>query len=319
MSWFKETISLKKTFLAKLVAKPLSELADKCSHSWPDPAWLDHCLTEGLPQLPSSSLVYALDAEGIQLSANIGAAGIDARLRGQNLTKRPYLQGTLPYQGFMLSNAYVSQCSQEPCISAVHSIRKGPDLLGFVIADFELKALDFADMDAASEEKWGQYKGDPAIRTTLFSQQRSQSLMDDHIDQILALVEKMLTRHGVFHAKLHFSGARATFWEHKNPYVYRLHSMDQLLDPDLLMIYPHSPYPNNAIMNSQQVSAVLNYMKELRFADDIIYLRSGSINLVNSMIGLNFSCDGSHYMTAEEFLNKDLSFWFGTPQQFASS
>jgi hypothetical protein len=30
------------------------------------------------------------------------------------------------------------------------------------------------------------------------------------------------------------------------------------------------------------------------------------------MVGLNFSCDGSHYMPWDEFLEKSLGFWLGT-------
>jgi hypothetical protein len=33
---------------------------------------------------------------------------------------------------------------------------------------------------------------------------------------------------------------------------------------------------------------------------------------MNGMVGLTFSCDGSHYMSADEFLEKNLSFWVGT-------
>jgi hypothetical protein len=50
----------------------------------------------------------------------------------------------------------------------------------------------------------------------------------------------------------------------------------------------------------------------LRFADETIYLRSASINIMNGMLGLTFSCDGSHYMPISEFLDRNLSFWLGT-------
>ncbi len=50
-------------------------------------------------------------------------------------------------------------------------------------------------------------------------------------------------------------------------------------------------------------------MKKLRMADETIYLRSSSINIFNGLISLTFSCDGSHYMSYHEFLDKDLSFW----------
>jgi hypothetical protein len=56
---------------------------------------------------------------------------------------------------------------------------------------------------------------------------------------------------------------------------------------------------------------VLQEFKALRFADETIYLRSASINIMNGMLGLTFSCDGSHYMPVEEFIEKNLGFWVG--------
>jgi hypothetical protein len=32
------------------------------------------------------------------------------------------------------------------------------------------------------------------------------------------------------------------------------------------------------------------------------------------MVGLTFSCDGSHYMPVDEFIEKDEAFWFGKNQ-----
>ena len=72
------------------------------------------------------------------------------------------------------------------------------------------------------------------------------------------------------------------------------------------------PYPPEAKSSCDQVRKVLKEFKALRFADETIYLRSGSINIMNGMLGLTFSCDGSHYMPIDEFLEKDLSFWLGS-------
>jgi hypothetical protein len=57
---------------------------------------------------------------------------------------------------------------------------------------------------------------------------------------------------------------------------------------------------------------ILKGMRELRLADDVIYLRSASINIFNGMISLTFSCDGSHYMRYDEFLEKNMAFWLGS-------
>jgi hypothetical protein len=49
----------------------------------------------------------------------------------------------------------------------------------------------------------------------------------------------------------------------------------------------------------------------LRNADETVYLRSASLNIVNGMVGLTFSCDGSHYLHYTDFLAMDRDFWFG--------
>ena len=67
-----------------------------------------------------------------------------------------------------------------------------------------------------------------------------------------------------------------------------------------------------AKVSPAEIRKTLEEFKALRFADETIYLRSGSLNIMNGMIGLTFSCDGSHYMSVQEFLEKDLSFWIGT-------
>ncbi len=46
--------------------------------------------------------------------------------------------------------------------------------------------------------------------------------------------------------------------------------------------------------------------------DETIYLRAGSLNIFNGMVGLNYSCDGSHYMPWGQLLEKSLGFWIGT-------
>ena len=66
-----------------------------------------------------------------------------------------------------------------------------------------------------------------------------------------------------------------------------------------------------ATISPGQVKACFEQFKRLRFGDETIYLRSSSINIINGMVGLTFSCDGSHYMPIKEFLDKEESFWLG--------
>jgi hypothetical protein len=157
-----------------------------------------------------------------------------------------------------------------------------------------------------------QMRGDPSIRAGLFLQERTHSLMDEHMDEVLALLGELITVHGVFHAKLHFSSSRATLWVMDDPYRYRLHSIADLTDPDLCLAYPRRAYPADAAIPAEAIPRVLRTFKDLRFLDETIYLRSATINIFNGLVGLTFSCDGSHYMPWDEFLDKNVGFWLGT-------
>jgi hypothetical protein len=64
----------------------------------------------------------------------------------------------------------------------------------------------------------------------------------------------------------------------------------------------------SAVPGSNPNNTILEQFQLLRFMDENIYLRSGSLNIFNGMVGLNFSCDGSHYMSYREFLEKDIQF-----------
>ena len=67
-------------------------------------------------------------------------------------------------------------------------------------------------------------------------------------------------------------------------------------------IYRRQPYTNEALVPSLEIPKVLAEFKRLRALDNHIYLRAGSLNVVNGLVGLNFSCDGSHYLNYAEFL-----------------
>jgi hypothetical protein len=145
----------------------------------------------------------------------------------------------------------------------------------------------------------------------VFEQCRVQSRLDEQIDLILPVVEELVTENGVFHLKLHFSSSRATIWTLDDPYRYQVIEFDDLVDPDICLAFPHCAYPAEALVPPQSIRPIFQTFKHLRFADRTIYLRAGSVNIFNGIVGLNFSCDGSHYIPFEQFLAKDSDFWEG--------
>jgi hypothetical protein len=145
----------------------------------------------------------------------------------------------------------------------------------------------------------------------VFQQHRVDSLMDNNLQTACAIIEELITDRGMFQGVIQFSSSRATIWFVDDPFRYRILDSDALSDPDICMLYPACPYPEDALIPAERVCSILRGMCKLRLADETLYLRSSSINIFNGMISLTFSCDGTHYMSSEEFLQKDTSFWTG--------
>ncbi|MDH5633960.1 MAG: PDC sensor domain-containing protein [Gammaproteobacteria bacterium] len=314
MASIQQTILAKKQALAEKVKAPLNALSVECADNWGNADSIDQVLASAIHNIPNCHLLYAWNVDGIEMSSMVQADAIDPSWRGRDLSERPYLKNNLPFMGIMISSVYMSEYTHIQCITALQAVRKHDELLGFIAADFAVNDLIKDSTLTTMDGQWQQFRGDPAVRGTVFLQTRTNSLMDQHIDEALDLVYGLMVEHGVFHAKIHFSSGRCSFWMLEDPYSYRIHTIDELINPELCLAYPLHSYPDNARVTPEQIRQVFEGFRELRFADDTIYLRSSSINIMNGMLGLTFSCDGSHYMPVDEFLDKDLAFWTGARQ-----
>lgn len=307
-----ESIIQQREALRVMLRGPLQQTAERCSYAWPDRAALDATLTEAFKTIPACKFLYALNTDGVQISSNVSRAGLMPDDFGRDRSQRPYMREKVPTDGFVLSQAYISQRSQRPSLTAIQLVR-GTDwrVLGFVGADFDLRDLPITRKLYEEPTQWRQLKGDPAIRGTVFHQTRVDSVMDSNIDTVLSVVAELMTEHGVHHVMLHFSSSRAVIWLTADPLRYRLLDIDALTDPDMCLPFPRRPYPADALVRKEQVRPVLENLKRLRLMDDMFYLRTGTLNLFNGVVGLTFSCDGSHYVPVDEFLDKGQEFWVG--------
>jgi hypothetical protein len=312
----KESIHRQRDILKGWLSASLTQIAEDCKQRWPDRQALEARLLEGLAELPYCKYLYLLDERAHQITSNVSRAGLLESQYGRDRSARPYLASALAGEPFSLSDAYISRNARRPSLTAVQIIHADDGrLLGYLGADFDLRELPATQALYRQPGEWMQLKGDPAIRSGLFHQARVTSPMDEHIDEVLDLLAELITVNGIFHAKLHFSSSRATLWTVDDPYRFRIHGIDELTDPDLCLAYPRRDYPVDADIPADAVARILRAFRGLRFMDETIYLRSGMLNIFNGMIGLTFSCDGSHYMPWGEFLEKSLGFWLGTPDE----
>lgn len=314
----KARIDRQRDLLTEELEAVIKSTAMVCAIAWADQDQLDIALKAALPHIEGCKLLYAVDCNGEQYSSNVSAGGIDEAVRGDDLSHRPYIGAMTQDKKFLLSDVYLSRTDFHTCITALRQVRDHNDnILGCVAADFDICDLPEPQSKPGSEIvsfhcapiNWRQIKGDPAIRQNLFLQQRVTSAMDDSMAMVNGILSELILHHGIFHVKLHYSSSRATLWLYDDPHRYRLHVLDEIIDPSVCLAYPKRRYPHDAEVIPGEVMRVLEAFTGLRLADETVYLRSASLNIINGMVGLNFSCDGSHYMPVEEFLDKPVSFW----------
>ena len=154
-------------------------------------------------------------------------------------------------------------------------------------------------------EHWLQIRGDPSVRAFLFQQQRVESVFDQHLDHVLEVMRLLLTAKGVFHVKAHFSSSQLTCWFYGDPYNYRVYVREEVVDPAFVDALPGRSFEaHGPQIGSDEIVPILAEFKRLRLTDEQVYLRNASINRINGMIGMTFSCDGSHYIDVRDFFRR---------------
>ena len=308
--------------LVKELAVLMAPVAHRCGFLWYNRSELDVMLAQAIMDIPGCQLIYAFDTKAQRVSCNVSRHGKDRQSAGDDLSERPFISFVMPQQ-LSLSDVYVSRVSNRSCVTAIHIVHDDSGThCGYLAADFSLSELPLTALDNQPEAGWRQIRGDPAIRGGLFQQTRIDSPMDRHIDDTHSILTELMCVRGVFHAKVHYSSSRATLWLYKDPYRYRVHVLHEILDPTICLIFKTDLYPPEAIVSAEDIPAIYKRFRDLRMADDTIYLRSASLNIINNLVSLTFSCDGTYYMTADDFLSRPESFWFGeatTPVGTASS
>jgi hypothetical protein len=309
-SW-KDSVYRQREELARMLREPLALLAVKCIAAWDDRDRLNEVLLEGFSSIPYCTYLYVVDTHGVQISDHINPAGIIPGHYHLDRSERPYMKETMPSWGFLLSDAYVNPEEHRPSLTALQVLVSDAGTLGSLGADFDLRSLPVTSALYQEPGSWRQVKGDPAIRSNLFQQTRTESPMDRNIENAQSILEELMTERGVFQCQIHYSSSQATIWTVDDPLRYRILDQEVLQDPDICLLYPSRPYPADAVIPRKEIATILDGMRSLRTVDTTIYLRTASINIYNGMLSLTFSCDGSHYMRYDEFLARGPAFWTG--------
>jgi len=311
---FKETVSSKKKFLSSLIKAPMTQIEHQSALLWPDRKELTEYLSDSLCRLPHCQLLYAINPDGTQYTGNITRYGTDDSWQNQDLSERPYMSANLPYRGMILSAAYLSQRSMQPCMTVLQAINIRGQLLGFIAADFHLKDLPIMNTSTLQRMHSQNSRHHPMSGVNTKHGRADNSVSDSNIDYLIYALSTMMQEHGIFHCQIHFNSDCCYLWSEDDPHQYTIHNIKQVMSSDVLTTYSAREYHSRNTLAIEKIPLVFAQFKAIRQADDRIYLRSGSLNLVNGLVGLSFSCDGSHSLTVDEFLNRDLGYWLNQNQ-----
>lgn len=286
---------------------------------------LDTLLMEVFSTVPYAKYLYVMNRHGEQVSSSMSRDGLAVGHFRRDRSDRPYMREALSVAGFLdrnheihyqqwpyiednvqavdflLCEAYISQNALRPSMTAVYFLR---DLqgnhIGFLGADFALRELP--PIEGMYEETRRSRHFSP---TDQREPTRQPSRLDREIYTVISVLEELITCHGVYHVKIHFSSSQTVVWQMDDPYRYRILGIADLLDPDSCLAYPGHLYPENALIRPGDIRLILERMEALRQSDNPIYLRSCSLNIFNGMVGTSFSSDGSHYIPHEDFLKTE--------------
>jgi hypothetical protein len=150
--------------------------------------------------------------------------------------------------------------------------------------------------------RWLQIKGDPSIRAQLFNQSRVESIFDGAIDQVHDIVRTLLARKGVFHTKIHYSSSQLTCWFARDPFCYEKFVREEVLADGFLQRFPDADHAGQRPeIDEEHLVRLLAEFRRLRLSDETLYLRNAAVNLINGMINMSFSCDGTQYIDHRSF------------------
>lgn len=159
-----DIVTRQRKALNETIGLALRPFSQQLSPIMRDRSALEAKLESLKPTLEHYRYIYVLNANGVQITANLSREGRDEDQLGRNRSQRPYMQGMFDGQDFKLSESYISRNKRQPRLTAIHTIRGNVDeLMGFVGVDYDLSSLPSKGLLFKGSREWKQIKGISSI------------------------------------------------------------------------------------------------------------------------------------------------------------
>ncbi|WP_428086843.1 hypothetical protein [Candidatus Thioglobus sp.] len=180
-------------------------------------------------------------------------------------------------------------------------------------------------------------KGDPSLKESVYNRERTQSIVDDNIDELMDVVLSLLLFTGIFRIVIGLNNGEIKTSSVFDPFNVEIHLAEdllvkeyvsshfgmidldekealikryyQMLENDPAFNYLSDEWQKTAhqrnknmkrLADEEELRYIVEHIPALRNLDGY-YLRSAVINLFNSTISMSFNCDGTQIMSHKKF------------------
>ena len=179
-------------------------------------------------------------------------------------------------------------------------------------------------------------KGDPSLRESVFDRGRYESVVDKVMDKLRPNLEELLLNRCVYNLFINFNSGEIRTSSIFDPFVDEIHTSDKLIEKAYIdRHFPEINYKEKAKMiksmyqfissdlnfyqlpvqwkniigrshnkwepiEKEEIQKVMAQLSKLRSIESF-YLRNFSISMVLDAIRMQFNCDGTHIVSAEDY------------------
>lgn len=179
-------------------------------------------------------------------------------------------------------------------------------------------------------------KGDPSLRHSVFARDRYESVVDKVIDQLQPNLEELLLNRCVYNLFINFNSGEIRTASIFDPFADEIHTSDKLIEDAYIdRHFPKISYEAKSRMiksmyqfisldrsfnqlpiqwkniigrshnkwepiEKEEIKKVMAQLGRLRSIESY-YLRNFSISMILDAIRMQFNCDGTHIVSAEDY------------------
>jgi CRP-like cAMP-binding protein len=239
-----------------------------------------------------------------------------------------------------LEDTTVLGVEKKSFIDLVKTDRAIADKINFILArrneELILKENLIESTGLASKHLHVSIKGDPSLRESTFTRERYESMVDKVLPKLVPQLEELLLNRGVYQIFVGFNNGEIRTASVFDPFGEELHPVNKIIDEAYVdRHFPVIPYKEKAWMIKRiygviakdtnfdrlagyfrkffstyyeqwepipvdEIKKTLARLTDLRSIPDF-YLRNFAISMTRDAIRMQFNCDGTHIVSAEDY------------------